>query len=105
MGKLREVITNTLEKYSMRNRKEKTAIIRGIIQSIMVRGGRFLKYNIQKGQWYDVGFEASRIRVSTAFRDARCSSKTKTPRAKNPTIDMEPLNAFPLHHQWSTINS
>lgn len=103
--KLREVITSTLGKYNMCNRKGKTAIIRGIIQSILVRGGRFLKYNTQKGQWYDVGFEAARIRVSTAFRDARSCRKAKTPKTKNPKIDMEPLNAFPLHHQWSTVNA
>lgn len=68
---LREKIANTLNKYNACNRKGKTIIIRNIANSIIRSGGRFLKFDDKKEQWYDGGFQVAKIRVSTAFRDAR----------------------------------
>lgn len=104
--RLRESIQIILDQYNTSSRKERTIIIRDIIKSIMKNGGRFLKFNDKKNQWYDGGFEAAKIRVSTAVRDAarscvkeRITTKTKkepSPLRPGTENDGEPLKAFPL---------
>lgn len=80
---LREKIASALDQYNTCSRKGKTAIIRDIVDSVIRSGGRFLKFDDTKEQWYDGGFQVAKVRVSTAFRDAR-SSYRKANQAKGP---------------------
>lgn len=75
---LRIKIASTLNDYNMcPTRHGKTVIIRETIKFVQDRGGRFLKYHKDHDKWYDGGAEAAKIRVSTAFRDARIPNKVK----------------------------
>jgi len=76
--KLRTRIVLSLERYDKcESRKEKTLLIREIIQSIMNEGGRFLKFDKTNNCWFDGGVKAARSRVGFAFRDARTPDKVK----------------------------
>ena len=80
--KFRMKIAQTLDEYNnCGSRQGRTYIIREIIRYVMVeQGGRFLKSDTpsnQNQQWYDGGMKVAKIRVSTAFRDARIPNKVK----------------------------
>jgi len=75
---LRIKIASALNDYNRcPTRHGKTVIIRETIKFVQERGGRFLKYHKDHDKWYDGGAEAAKIRVSTAFRDARIPNKVK----------------------------
>mmetsp|Transcript_18444 Transcript_18444/g.27867 ORF Transcript_18444/g.27867 Transcript_18444/m.27867 type:complete len:261 (-) Transcript_18444:154-936(-) len=83
---LREKIAHALDEYNTCDRKVKTLIIGEIAKSITSSGGRFLKFDEGRKQWYDGGFKVAKARVSSGFRDARAYQKTKpkpTKRNKN----------------------
>jgi len=76
--KLRTLIVLSLERYDRcESRKQKTLLIRDIIQSILKEGGRFLKFDKTNDGWFDGGIKAARSRVGFAFRDARTPDKVK----------------------------
>jgi hypothetical protein len=77
--RLRATIGIHLEEYNScgRSRNGKTQIIRSIIQSIKMSGGRFLKFDVKEDQWYDGGATAAKNRVGSAFRDASVPFKVK----------------------------
>lgn len=75
---LRIKIAATLDEYNRcPTRHGKTVLIRSTINFVTNRGGRFLKYDKDKKKWYDGGAVTAKIRVSTAFRDARIPNKVK----------------------------
>mmetsp|Transcript_21291 Transcript_21291/g.32313 ORF Transcript_21291/g.32313 Transcript_21291/m.32313 type:complete len:290 (+) Transcript_21291:2-871(+) len=75
---LRVKIAATLDEYNKcPTRHGKTVLIRNTIKFVAKRGGRFLKYDKHNDKWYDGGSETAKIRVSTAFRDARIPNKVK----------------------------
>jgi len=76
--RLRTLIVLSLERYDRcESRKQKTLLIREIIQSILKGGGRFLKFDKTNDGWFDGGMQAARSRVGFAFRDARTPDKVK----------------------------
>lgn len=59
-------------------KREKTAIIRSLIDEVFSQGGRFLKRDLSNKLWYDGGLDAAKVRVSVGFRDARDPDKLRS---------------------------
>jgi hypothetical protein len=70
-SRLRLVIIQTLGRFTTsKSRIEKTNMVRSIVKDIIDRGGRFLKKDPKKPDWYLAGFKDAREKVSHALRDA-----------------------------------
>jgi hypothetical protein len=77
---LRAFVELKLEDYlSCKRKRDKTELVRAVINTIFRNGGRFLKrrYNASLDIcWYDGGLDAAKSRVSVAIRDAKSTNKT-----------------------------
>lgn len=68
---LRFMVASYLPAYIDASRRQKTDIVRQIVQEVKDKGGRFLKRSSSQGQvWYDIGTMAAREKVGHTFRDA-----------------------------------
>lgn len=77
---LRTRIVASLEEYKKigkKKRKEKSILIRRVVDTIMQEDGRFLKLDSVSKEWYDGGMAAAKYRVGIAFRDASTPKKVK----------------------------
>jgi len=76
---LRKTIVELLESYkkSKKGGREKSSIVRNIIEIIREEGRRFLKFDKDAQQWYDAGFNEARLKIGHAFRDASLPNKVK----------------------------
>jgi len=52
------------------SRAEKSLMVHNLIQSVLDRGGRFLKKDLKAGTWYMAGFNDAREKISHAFRNS-----------------------------------
>lgn len=69
---LRTKIFLKLETYLAYQRKrDKTSLIRSVIEDVLNEGGRFLKFDYTNKFWYDGGIAAAKTRVGVGFRDAK----------------------------------
>lgn len=75
---LRLRIAAHLDEYKSRSsRKEKTGIIRRVLEQMCADGGRFLRYDKETHQWYNAGLDAAHSKISSHFRDAATPNKIK----------------------------
>eukprot|EP00546_Thalassionema_frauenfeldii_P020645 CAMPEP_0178907696 /NCGR_PEP_ID=MMETSP0786-20121207/7516_1 /TAXON_ID=186022 /ORGANISM="Thalassionema frauenfeldii, Strain CCMP 1798" /LENGTH=263 /DNA_ID=CAMNT_0020579527 /DNA_START=57 /DNA_END=848 /DNA_ORIENTATION=- len=97
--RLREKIAVTLDKYnSCGSRQERSTVILETVNAIMIdQGGRFLKSDKETGKWYDGGIAAAKLRVSTAFRDARIPNKVKCMEVLKEMSSIEGQSAYQSH--------
>jgi len=79
--RFRQIIEQTLPKYAKATTKgEKTFFVRLVVNHISVQGGRFLKLDREKEQWYEGDAICAKSKVGHAFRDAladKFSAKNK----------------------------
>lgn len=91
---LRTNIFLKLDEYlACQRKREKTAIIRGVIDEVLSEGGSFLKYDTVNKVWFDGGMAAAKIRVGVGFRDAKSPDKLRYVRdmqSSLTTIDDDP---------------
>lgn len=74
---LRSAIAALLDEYSNATKTEKSDLVGTMLGSIKKKGGRFLKLDESKMQWYDAGSKQCRKKISQAFRDALVPHKAK----------------------------
>ena len=65
-SKLKDTIQARLDLYKNSSKREKSCIIKGIIDAVHSEGGRFVMR--KQDAWYDVGNSKARDKVSTAMR-------------------------------------
>lgn len=73
---LRRTIASKVGAFAQ-TRKQKSMIVRGVFRSVLEGGGRFLKYDAERKQWYQANQIDAKRRVSFAFRDASRAGKVK----------------------------
>lgn len=67
----RELIAKKLPAYEKAKTKiEKTSFFRHVVNEISSTGGKFLKLDEERGEWFEVDFASARSKVGKAFRSA-----------------------------------
>ena len=89
---LRATVSHRLDAYCkpIASRRQRSAIVTEILDSLESQGGRFLKYDGAQGEWYDAGYKEARLKISHAFRDASIPDKVKCIDRMRDQIEQEP---------------
>lgn len=75
---LRFRIVHNLEDFkNCPSRKQKTEVIRRVLEQVTAEDGRFLRYDKDTHQWFDAGLKEAHAKIASNFRDAVVPNKVK----------------------------
>jgi hypothetical protein len=101
----KEVIARKLPAYEKAKSKiEKTSFFRHVVNEISSMGGKFLKLDEEKGEWFEVDYASARSKVGKAFRAAVSEQQGSAPQRQDEECDEE-LQRFETRNEIDARDS